>query len=316
LESIIDSIAQAHDSAVLIGPGDDAGIYLLSDDQALAETVDIITPVVDDPFLFGSISAANSLSDIYAMGGKPLTALALVGFPTCDFETRIVKEILRGAIDILNKESVVLMGGHSFDDPEPKFGLSVTGIVERDKILRQRGANPGDLLILTKPLGNGILTTALKGGKLTEDDMREAIEWMLKLNGTAAKRAVQSGATAATDVTGFGLLGHAYTMVKGTSVDFIIHWKHVPILPNTLVMLDAGMVPLGAYNNLKFLEGKVDLSSRLSEEERLVLSDPQTSGGLLITLPVDRLAEFQDDKESFYIIGRAEKGTGKIIVDA
>jgi selenide,water dikinase len=316
LETIIDSIAQSRNSSVIVGPGDDAGIYLLSDNQAIAETVDIITPVVDNPFLFGSISAANSLSDIYAMGGKPLTALALVGFPSCDFEIRIVKEILSGALDTLDKAGVVLMGGHSFDDPEPKFGLSVTGTVERERILRQKGAVPGDLLILTKPLGNGILTTALKGGKLTENDMREAIEWMMKLNGNAARRAVQSGATAATDVTGFGLLGHAYTMVKGTYVDFILHWKHIPILPHTLGMLDAGMVPLGAYNNLKFLEGKVELSGRLTEEKQLVLSDPQTSGGLLITLPEDRLAEFQDDKEPFHIIGRAEKGTGKIIVDA
>jgi selenide,water dikinase len=301
---------------VIVGPGDDAGIYLLSSGQAIVETVDIITPVVDNPFLFGSISTVNSLSDIYAMGGKPLTALALIGFPSCDFETGIVKEILRGAIDTLDKKRVILMGGHSFDDSELKFGLSVTGSVERDKILRLKGATPGDLLILTKPLGIGILTTALKGGKLTENDMREAIEWMLKLNDKAARRAVQSGATAATDVTGFGLLGHAYTMVKGSSVDFIIHRKHIPIIPKTLDMIDAGMVPLGAYNNLKFLEGKVEMSSRLTEEERLVLSDPQTSGGLLITLPEDRLAHFQDDKEPFHIIGRAEKGTGKIIVDA
>ena len=301
---------------MIVGPGDDAGIYLLSDNQAIAETVDIITPVVDDPFLFGSISAANSLSDIYAMGGKPLTALALVGFPSCDFETRIIKDILSGATDTLDKEGVVLMGGHSFDDPELKFGLSVTGSIERDRILRQTGAASGDLLILTKPLGNGILTTALKGGKLTENDMREAIEWMLKLNCKAAQKAVHSGATAATDVTGFGLLGHAYTMVKGTSVDFIIDWQHIPVLPKTLDMIDAGMVPLGSFNNLKFLEGKVELSGRLTEEKQLVLSDPQTSGGLLITLPADRLAQFQDDGEPFHIIGRAEKGTGKIIVDA
>jgi selenide,water dikinase len=280
------------------------------------ETVDIITPVVDDPFLFGSISAVNSLSDIYAMGGKPVTALALVGFPSCDFETRMVKEILSGAIDTLDKAGVILMGGHSFDDPELKFGLSVTGTIERNKILRLKGATPGDLLILTKPLGIGILTTALKGGKLTENDIRDAIAWMLKLNDEAARRAVESGATAATDVTGFGLLGHAYTMIKGTAVDFILHWEHIPFIPKTLDMIEAGMVPLGAYNNLAFLEGKVEMSSSLTEEKRLVLSDPQTSGGLLITIPEDRLAQFQDDKEFFHIIGRAENGTGKIIVDA
>jgi len=167
-----------------------------------------------------------------------------------------------------------------------------------------------------KAAGNGILTTALKGGILTGNDIREAIEWMLKLNSKAAGKAVQSGATAATDVTWFGLLGHAHTMVKGSSLDFIIHWKHIPILPGTLSMIDAGMVPLGAYNNLKFLEGKVEISSRLTEEDMLVLADPQTSGGLLITLPDGRLAHFQDDKEPFHIIGIVERGSGKIIVDA
>ena len=316
LEHIIDSIVQAHDRSVIVGPGDDAGIYLLSGGQAIVETVDIITPVVDTPFLFGAISAVNSLSDIYAMGGRPLTALALVGFPSCDFEINVIKEIMQGAISTLDKAGVMLMGGHSFDDPEIKFGLSVTGTVEKDKILRQKGSRPGDLLILTKPLGIGILTTALKGGKLKEKDIQEALQWMLKLNGDAAIKAIQSGVTAATDVTGFGLLGHAYTMAKGSSVNFIIDWKHIPILSKTMEMIDAGMVPLGAYNNLKFLEGKVQMSSSLTEEERLVLADPQTSGGLLITLPEDRLAQIKDDKGPFHIIGSVEKGTGEIIVHA
>lgn len=295
-----------------MGPGDDAGVYLLPSGEAIVETVDIITPVVNDPFTFGAISAANSLSDIYAMGGKPLTALALIGFSSCDFDTEVVKEILRGAIGILNKAGVVLMGGHTFEDPEPKFGLSVTGTVNRNKILLQRGSTPGDIIILTKPIGIGILTTALKGGKLSEEDLQEAVEWMLRLNDTSSKTAIEYGATSATDVTGFGLLGHAYNMVRDTLTDFIIEYNKIPVLPKTRDMIDAGMVPEGAYNNLRFLEGRVEFTATLAEEDKLLLVDPQTSGGLLITLPEQRVNEFRSTGEPFYIIGRVEPGNGKI----
>lgn len=241
-----------------------------------------------------------------------MTALALVGFSSCDFEPDIVKEILKGAINTLNKAGVVLMGGHSFEDPEIKFGLSVTGTVDRDGILRQRGSMPGEIIILTKPLGIGVLTTALKAGKLSEKDLQEAVEWMLRLNDTAAKAAIKSGATSATDVTGFGLLGHAYNMVRDSSVNFIISRKDIPVLSGTQEMIDAGMVPEGAYNNLRFLEGRVEFTGDLAEEDRLLLSDPQTSGGLLITLPQDKLVTFQNSGEPFYIIGRVESGNGKI----
>lgn len=278
--------------------------------------MDIITPVVNDPFTFGSISAVNSLSDIYAMGGKPLTALALLGFSSCDFELSIIKEILKGAIDILDKAGVFLMGGHSFEDPELKFGLSVTGTIERNKILHQKGSNPGDIIILTKPIGIGILTTALKGGKLSEKDIQEAVEWMLRLNDTAAQAAIESGATSATDVTGFGLLGHAYNMVRDSSVNFVINQKDIPVLSRTRDMIDAGMVPEGAYNNLNFLEGRIDIKGKLTEEDRLLLTDPQTSGGLLITLPEDRVSVFSNSRVPFYIIGKVESGNGKIKIVA
>jgi selenide,water dikinase len=284
--------------------------------QTIVETVDIITPIVNDPFLFGSISTVNSISDIYAMGGKPLTALALVGFPSCDYETDVVKEILKGSISILEKANMFLIGGHSFEDPELKFGLSVTGIVNKNKILKQKGSNPGDILVLTKPIGIGILTTALKAGKLSERDIREAIEWMLRLNGDTAKAAVKSGATSATDVTGFGLLGHLYNMVKGSSVDFILSRKDIPVLSGTMEMISAGMVPAGAYNNLKFLEGRIEITGGLTEEDRLLLADPQTSGGLLITIPPDKLGLFRDSGEPFYVIGKAERGSGKVNIHA
>jgi selenide,water dikinase len=250
------------------------------------------------------------------MGGKPLTALALIGFSSCDFETDVVKEILKGTINTLNKAGVVLIGGHSFEDPEIKFGLSVTGTVDKDKILRQRGSVPGDIIILTKPIGVGVLTTALKARKLSERDIQEAIEWMLRLNDAAAKAAIESGATSATDVTGFGLLGHLYNMVKGSSVDFILSRKDIPVLSGTIEMISAGMVPQGAYNNLKFLEGRIEITGDLTEEERLLLTDPQTSGGLLITLPHDKLGSFHDSGGPFYVIGKVEKGSGKIKIYA
>lgn len=243
-----------------------------------------------------------------------MTALALIGFSSCDFEPGVVKEILKGTINTLNKAGVVLIGGHSFEDPEIKFGLSVTGTVDRDKILRQRGSVPGDIIILTKPLGVGVLTTALKAGKLSETDIQEAVEWMLRLNDTAAKAAVESGATSATDVTGFGLLGHAYNMVRDSSVNFIISRKKIPVLSGVREMIDAGMVPQGAYANLKFIEGMIEITEDITEEDKLLMTDPQTSGGLLITLPNDGLSEFSKKGVPFYTIGHVESGNGKIKV--
>lgn len=297
---------------MIVGPGDDAGVYLLPGDEAIVETVDIITPVVNDPFTFGAISAANSLSDVYAMGGRPLTALALIGFSSCDIEVEVIKGILKGAVEILNKAEVALMGGHSFEDPELKFGLSVTGIVEKNKILRQRGSQPGDIILLTKPIGIGVLTTALKGRKISEGDLQKAVEWMLRLNDDAARAAVDSGATSATDVTGFGLLGHAYNMVRDSNCDFVLEYKKIPVLYGVREMIDAGMVPKGSYNNLKFLEGIIEIEGDLEEEDKLVLADPQTSGGLLITLPEKKMDKFQSSGQPFSIIGRVEPGNGKI----
>jgi len=291
-------------------------VFLLKNGEAIVETVDIITPLVDDPFTFGAISATNSLSDVYAMGGKPLTALALLGFSSCDFDIKVVKEILRGAVSTLNNAGVTLMGGHCFEDPEPKFGLSVMGTVDRNKILLQKGSKPGEIIILTKPIGIGILTTALKGGKLSEEYLNNAVAWMLKLNDTASRAAVDCGATSATDVTGFGLLGHAYNMVRETSNDFVIEHHMIPVLPGTRELIDMGMVPQGAYNNLKFLEGKVEFSPKLRDEDRLLLADPETSGGLLITLPENRLTTFQSVVDFCRIVGKVKEGKGKILVNA
>lgn len=280
LEEIIKDIHLQENPFVIVGPGDDAGVYLI-DNTAIVETVDVITPVVNDPFTFGAISANNSLSDVYAMGGRPVSALAIAGFSSCDYEPIVLKEILRGAVNSLNRAGAVLIGGHSFEDAELKFGLSVTGVVNKDKILKVSGAEEGDVIVITKPIGTGIMATALKGRKINDEDMQPAVGWMLTLNDRASEAALKAGATACTDITGFGLLGHAYNMVKNSGIDFVIHHDSVSVIDIAAAMIETGMVSEGAYNNLKFLNGKVEFSSRLSEEDRLLLSDPQTSGGLL-----------------------------------
>lgn len=296
-----------------MGPGDDAGVYLIGD-TAIVETVDVITPVVNDPFTYGAISANNSLSDVYAMGGRPVSALAITGFSSCDYEPVVLKEILRGALHSLSIAGAVLIGGHSFEDSELKFGLSVTGLVNKDKILRASGAKEGDIIIITKPIGIGVLTTSLKGNKMTDKDIKHAIDWMMTLNNEASELALKADATACTDITGFGLLGHACNMVKNSNLDFIIQKAEVPVLEGVNKMINAGMVPEGAYNNLRFLDRKVEFSSNIDEEDRLLLSDPQTSGGLLITLKEDNLKVFRESSIFFSVIGKVIKGSGKIIV--
>ncbi len=298
---------------ILVGIGDDAGVYLVND-TAIVETVDIITPLVNDPFIFGSISACNSISDIYAMGGRPVSCLAIIGYPSCDYDQTVLREIIKGAQDILRKAKVVLIGGHTFEDPELKFGLSVTGIADKNKILRVKGAQDGDIIILTKPIGIGILTTALKGSKINDDDLLEAIEWMLTLNDVSSSLAVEADATACTDVTGFGLLGHAINMVKDSTINFIIQKDTIPVLKKALELINDGMVPEGAYKNLQFFKNWIDFDPNISEEERLLLSDPQTSGGLLVTLPKEKIAVFENSGTQFSVIGTVRKGSGRIIV--
>lgn len=315
LEEIIKAIKTPLSEQVIVGPGDDAGVYSLEGGPAIVETVDIITPLVNNPFCFGAISAANSLSDIYAMGGKPLTALAILGFSPCDYEPEVVKEILRGAVSVMDKAGVVLMGGHSFEDNELKFGLSVTGTVNKDRILRVNGAVPGDFLVLTKPIGTGIMTTALKAGKVTDEDLEPVVRWLLTLNDRASAAALRAGATSATDVTGFGLLGHAHNMVRGSATDFMINCDAVPVFEQVRGFIASGIVPQGAYNNLAFLDGKVDFADSLDEEEMLLFSDPQTSGGLLISIPERNIDVFKASETECSIIGRVEKGSGRLKVN-
>lgn len=298
---------------VLVGPGDDAGVHLIGD-YALVETVDVITPVVNDPFTFGAISAANSVSDVYAMGGRPLTALAIAGFPSCDYEPAVLREVIKGAVSTLKLAGAALIGGHSFQNDEMKFGLSVTGLVDRERILRLRGAAEGDVIILTKPLGIGILTTALKGGKLMDVEMAQAIKWMLTLNEKASGLAVLAGASACTDITGFGLLGHCTNMLRDSDLNFVIYDDRLPVMDRVCEMIDAGMVPEGSYHNLRFLVDKVEFPAEFSEERKLLLSDPQTSGGLLITMRQDGLKIFEESGSYHVVIGKVVKGSGKVLV--
>jgi len=299
---------------VLVPPGDDAGVRLVDSTRAIVETVDVITPLVDDPFTFGRIAAANSLSDIYAMGAEPFTALSILGYPACDIPGKVIKEILRGASSVLQEAGVPLMGGHCFDDREVKFGLSVTGFVDKDRILRSSTPEDGDILILTKPLGTGILTTALKGGRVSEKEIQKPIEYMCMLNKRASELALEAKATACTDVTGFGLIGHGARMVSKERVDLIIEKDSVPVFERVLDFAERGIMPAGAYSNKQFFEGLVQYDCRIDETFKLILFDPQTSGGLLISIKQDALDCFRESGIFYKVIGRFKKGSGRIVI--
>lgn len=246
------------------------------------------------------------------MGGVPLTAMAIAGFSNCDFDLTVLKNILKGALDVLTSAGASLIGGHCIDDREIKFGLSVTGRLKTNKILRVNGADAGDILIITKPIGIGILTTALKGKKASQNDIDIAVKWMLAQNREASEKALTANASACTDVTGFGLLGHAFNMVKNSGLDLILNADDIPLLDNTYDYINTGMVPMGAYNNLKFLQDKVIFDANITDEQKLLFADPQTSGGLLIATSLGSMNEF--DGIFHKIIGKFVKGSGKIIV--
>ncbi|NGM84089.1 selenide, water dikinase SelD [Paenibacillus sp. 7124] len=263
---------------------DDAGVYKLTDDLALVQTVDFFTPIVDDPYSFGQIAAANALSDIYAMGGKPLTVLNIVAFPISTLDKSILADILRGAADKVSEAGATLVGGHSIDDKEPKFGLAVTGLVHPDQVRTNAGAQPGDKLILTKPIGVGILTTSIKKGRLSPEETARLTAVMSTLNKTAAEVMGFYEVHACTDVTGFGLLGHASEMAKGSGNGLVIWKDAVPVLPRARELAEEGFVPGGTRNNFAHLEGTVIYPESLDQIGRYLLCDAVTSGGLLISV--------------------------------
>jgi selenide,water dikinase len=267
---------------------DDAAVYRLTTDLALVTTVDFFTPIADDPFDFGAISAANSLSDVYAMGARPLFALSVVGFPSRRLPLAVLEGILAGAAEVAGEAGISIVGGHTVDDTEPKFGLAVTGVVHPDRVVTNAGAREGDALVLTKPLGTGILATAVKRGLADETVARRLVAVMRRLNRAAAEAMVEVGAHAGTDVTGFGLLGHLREMAQASSLDAEIEAGALPVLEPAREMAAADVVPGGTLDNLEHVSPFVDWSPGLSRVDRLLLADAQTSGGLLIAVPAGR----------------------------
>ena len=299
---------------------DDAGVYKLTDDIAIVQTVDFFTPIVDDPFTFGQIAAANSLSDIYAMGGKPVTAMNIVSFPLNKLDIGILKEIMRGGLEKLKEADVVLVGWHSIDDPELKYGLSVTGIIHPQKVLAKQGAQAGDVLILTKPLGTGIISTALKGETASAAAVKKMVASMITLNRKAAEIIQDIGVHACTDITGFGLIGHAYEMAKAGGCAFCFNSAAVPVFPEALEYARMGLVPGGSHSNRSFYEPFVEYREAVSDELRDILYDPQTSGGLLFSVAENKkdalLKKFRKEKVDAFVVGRVEKKPkGKIVIE-
>jgi len=277
---------------------DDAGVYKLTDDLAIIQTIDFFTPIVDDPYMFGQIAAANALSDVYAMGGKPLTAMNVVCFPRKSLDISVLKDILRGGLDKMCEAGVVLVGGHSIDDTELKYGLSVTGIVDPKRLVTNAGVKAGDKLILTKPLGTGIISTALKAGMVSQETIAKLAKSMVALNHKASELMLEAGVNACTDITGFGLLGHTVQLAQNSQVGINIQFDSIPFFPEAGEFAKQGLCPAGLHRNREFYSASVKIARELPDYMQDTLFDPQTSGGLLICLSsggaerlLDRLRE-------------------------
>lgn len=277
------------DPNLLVGFGtcDDAGVYKIAPDYALIQTVDFFTPIVDDPYTFGAIAAANALSDVYAMGGTPLTALNICCFST-GLEPEVYAEILQGGLDKVREAGAALLGGHTVTDNEVKFGVSVTGYVHPDKVLTNGGAKPGDVLILTKPLGTGVISTAFKNGIIEEEAMAEAIGSMCTLNKGASEAAQLIGVNACTDVTGFGLSGHSYEVAAASRVSLRIDISKLPVMEGVSELIEKECIPGGGYANRSYYEKWVEFQGEINETQKALVFDPQTSGGLLISVPAGK----------------------------
>jgi selenide, water dikinase len=295
------------------GTGDDAAVYRLADDRALVATVDFFTPIVDDPYDFGRIAAANALSDIYAMGARPRFALNLIAFPRSLLHTGILEEIVRGGGDVALEAGIAVIGGHSIDDAEPKFGMCVIGEAVPSLVVRNSGARVGDVLVLTKPIGTGVIATAIKGGTAPDDVVRAAVDAMTTLNRGAAEAMLRVGVSAATDVTGFGLPGHLRNMLRASGVAAEVEAGAVPLLPGVAELAADGCIPGGTRRNLEDLADDALWDDSLTELQRLLLCDAQTSGGLLISVPADRAdalcAALRDEQTPVaVVIGRITDG--------
>ncbi len=310
-------LTPSDDPALLVGAasGDDAAVWRLDDDRALVVTADFITPVVDDPRVWGRVAAANAVSDVYAMGGRPLLALNLVGWNSEELSTDLLAEVLLGAQDIAAEGGFVIAGGHTVDDPEPKFGLAVVGEVHPDRMLVNSGFRPGQVLVVTKPLGVGVVTTAIKRGDGTDDAVEAALASMTRLNAAAARVALDADATGATDVTGFGLLGHLGRAVLESGVDAEIEVAAVPLLPGVRSLAEDGAVPGGSRRNLAWIDDRLDRGGH-DEIDVLLMADAQTSGGLVFGVAPDRAADavatLTGTGHTAAVVGRLTDGGGRI----
>jgi selenium donor protein len=292
---------------VIVGfeTSDDAGVFKISDELALVQTVDFFTPIADDPETYGHIAAINSLNDIYAMGGTPVSALSIVCYPQKgDWE--VLQKILLGGQKAMNAENVVVIGGHSVDDQEIKFGYAVTGIIHPEKVVKNSGAVPGDVLILTKPIGTGVISTGIKFQKASEENVRAAMKTMTTSAAAASRAMREMGASACTDITGFGLLGHAYEMAKASCVTFRIDSAKVPLLPDVIELIKQKMLTRGDRNNRSYVGETVKFDEKISPEMQSALFDPQTAGGLLISLKREKAEEFLTRVGGAEVIGEVE----------
>lgn len=307
---MLEQLPRPSDPRLLVGSdtADDAGVYKLNEETALIQTVDFFTPIVDDPYAFGQISAANSLSDVYAMGGTPLTALNIVGFHPKNFPLEVLGEILKGGYDKAAEAGALIVGGHTVQDEEMKYGLAVTGLVHPEKVITNAGAKPGDLLVLTKPLGTGIITTALKAGKKMGELEKEVIRVMSVLNKAACETMVAVGVHACTDITGFGLLGHACEMAAASKAALKLRISAVPFFPKTQELIKNGFVPGGTHTNQLYLKDKVRFGQGVSQEQATLLFDAQTSGGLLIAVAPEKADELLERLQSNGVEWRAVIG--------
>ncbi len=298
-----------------IETAEDAGVYRLTDEIALIQTADFITPVVDDPFVYGQVAVANALSDVYAMGGKPITAINLVMFDTCKVPMDYLAEILKGGAEKLKEAGVSLVGGHTVDDLETKFGLSVTGIAHPKRIVRNSTAKPGDVLVYTKPLGIGVLTTAIKADMASDEEVKAVSEVMTHLNKSASEAMVSVGVSACTDVTGFGFLGHLYEMVKFSGVSAEIDSSAFKLLPGAKEYASMGLLPAATYDNVDYVGDAVEFPEGFDEDLKMLFFDPQTSGGLLIAVPEEKLPELlsrlsEKGEPWVQVVGKIKEGTG------
>jgi selenide,water dikinase len=284
------------DPALLVGSatGDDAAVYRLGDGRALVYTVDFFTPIVDDPYDWGRIAATNALSDVYAMGGRPLLCLNIVGWPIESLPASLLADVLAGGSAVASAAGALVAGGHTIDDREPKYGMAVVGLADPERLMRNDAASAGDVLVLTKPLGLGVISTGIKRGEVSNAVVDEAVLVMTTLNGPAAEAAVETGVRAATDVTGFGLLGHLQRMLSASGTSATIWADRVPVLDGALGLAESGVIPGGTRRNVAFIEPYVSYDAALSEPRRVLLADAQTSGGLLLCVPSSSLGSLRD----------------------